>query len=197
MLQIDRIVNSVFDSVTWSLSDTGSNQVWLVDCGDIAPILEKVKGKTIAGVLLTHAHYDHIYGLPELRLHFPECKIYTNSAGKEALGSVKKNLSKYHEHPIEIVSDKIEIVKEGDSIGLFEGLSAKVFEMPGHHPSCLVYKVCDSLFSGDAYIPDIPVVSNLPGGDKIKAKESKERIVAMLPGHHLCPGHATGDFKYI
>ena len=191
MLQVDRIVNSIFDSITWLLSETNSNQVWLVDCGDMELITEKAKGKVVTGVLLTHAHFDHIYGLPELLLCFPECMIYTNTAGKEALQSAKDNLSKYYEHPIEIVGKNIEIVKEGDYIGLFEGFSAKVYEMPGHHPSCVVFEIGDSLFSGDSYIPGIQVVTNLPGGDNVKAIESKERIVDMLPGLQLRPGHAT------
>ena len=92
MLQVDRIVNSIFDSITWLLSETESNHVWLVDCGDIDPILEKLKGKTVAGVLLTHAHFDHIYGLPELIKHLPECKIYTNEAGLIALADARKNM---------------------------------------------------------------------------------------------------------
>lgn len=94
MLKLERIVNSFFDSITWLLSGTESNQVWLVDCGDIDPIIDKINGKIVVGVLLTHAHYDHIYGLPKLIDIFPECRIYTNSYGKESLASSKKNLSK-------------------------------------------------------------------------------------------------------
>ena len=30
MLYVDKIVNSIFDSITWLLSETESNQVWLV-----------------------------------------------------------------------------------------------------------------------------------------------------------------------
>ena len=66
MLKVDYIVNSIFDSITWLLSVMESNQVWLVDCGDIAPVLEKIKGKTVAGVLLTHAHFDHIGAVMDL-----------------------------------------------------------------------------------------------------------------------------------
>ena len=73
MLQVDKIVNSIFDSMTWLLSEAESNQVWIVDCGDFEPIIEEIGERIIAGVLLTHAHFDHIYGLPELIKRFPDC----------------------------------------------------------------------------------------------------------------------------
>ena len=190
MLQVDRIVNSIFDSITWLLSEIESNQVWLVDCGDIAPILEKIKGKTVAGVLLTHAHFDHIYGLPELINHFPDCKIYTNEAGLIALADARKNMSLYHETPIIVDGKPVIVCHEGDEIELFPNVKARVYETPGHHPSCLTFVVDDYLFTGDAYIPGVKVVTNLPGGNKENAKASKEKIEAMMTSHQLCAGHS-------
>ncbi len=189
MLQVDRIVNSIFDSITWLLSETESNQVWLVDCGDIAPILEKVNGKTVAGVLLTHAHFDHIYGLPELLNLFPECRIYTNEAGLIALADARKNMSLYHESPIIVKGKPVCVCQEGGGINLYPNVIARVYETPGHHPSCLTFEAGDYLFTGDAYIPGVKIVTNLPGGNKEKAKASKERTKAMMVSHQLCAGH--------
>lgn len=193
MLQVDRIVNSIFDSLTWLLSETESNQVWLVDCGDIAPILEKIKGKTVAGVLLTHAHFDHIYGLPELINHFPECKIYTNEAGLIALADARKNMSLYHETPFIVERKPVIVCHEGEDIDLFLNVNARIYETPGHHQSCLIFEVGHYLFTGDAYIPGVKVVTNLPGGNKEKAKASKERIETMMPSHQLCAGHSQNE----
>lgn len=193
MLQVDRIVNSIFDSITWLLSVMESNQVWLVDCGDIAPIAEKVKGKKVAGVLLTHAHFDHIYGLPELIKHFPECKVYTNEAGQKALADARQNMSLYHESPIIIKGEPVIICHEDDIIDIFPNLSAQVYETPGHHPSCLTYIIGEYLFTGDSYIPNNKVVTNLPGGNKVLANASESRIKNMLPGHYLCAGHSFTD----
>ena len=193
MLQVDRIVNSIFDSITWLLSVTESNQVWLVDCGDIDSILEKVKGKTVAGVLLTHAHFDHIYGLPELIKHFPECKIYTNKSGQEALADARKNMSLYHENPVTVEGKPVVNCYEGDEIELFPNVRALVYETPGHHPSSLTFEVVDYLFTGDAYIPGVKVVTNLPGGNKQLAMVSKERIMTMQRGFEICPGHINQE----
>lgn len=190
MLQVGKIRNSFYDSITWLLSDEGSSRVWLVDCGDVSPIIEKINGKIIEGVLLTHAHYDHIYGLPELLELFPECKVYTNSFGKDALASAKKNLSRYHENPIEINESFVSVIKEGSEVELFPNIVAFVYETPGHNPSCLCFEVGDYFFTGDAYIPGIKVVTNLSDGDKQQAKESLERIQSLKQNKTVCAGHA-------
>lgn len=189
MLEVEGLVNSIFDSMTWLLSETENNRVWLVDCGDIDKILEKVRGRVVTGVLLTHAHFDHIYGLPELLLSFPECMVYTNESGRETLANSKLNMSFYHEQPLTVISDQVKICCEGDEITLFKNQKAKVYETPGHHPSCIAYLADGLLFTGDAYIPGIKVVTNLPGGDKNLAKESLDKLFNLSVGKIICSGH--------
>ena len=65
-MQIKRIVNSVFTSNTFVLTDEGSQDCWLVDVGDIEPILQEVGNRRVKGVFLTHTHYDHIYGINDV-----------------------------------------------------------------------------------------------------------------------------------
>lgn len=189
MLNVDYIVNSFFDSITWLLFDEGSSRVWLVDCGDVEPIIEKIGDRCIAGVLLTHAHFDHIYGLPELLERYPDCKVYTNEVGRETLANAKLNMSLYHETPLTVEGLQICICEGGDDVDLFEDVIARVYETPGHHPSCLTFMVEDNLFTGDAYIPGIKVVTNLPKGDKKQAQVTVERIKTLAEGKIIRPGH--------
>ena len=193
MLHLSNITNSIFTSKTYILSSEASDAVWLVDCGDFDKVEGVIGSKTIAGVLLSHAHFDHIYGLPELLEKYPGCRIYTNESGCVALGDARHNLSRYHETPIVVTPNHIYLCDEGDEIPLFEGVSARVFATPGHHPSCLCFQVGDYLFSGDAYIPDVKVVTNLPGANKLQAQESVERILELAKGKVLCAGHVVGD----
>lgn len=193
---VSQIVNTVYTSRTYILSQEGSSSVWLVDCGDVPPLTDYLSSLgndlyIIEGVLLTHAHYDHIYGLPKLTELFPALRVYTNEIGKKALASERQNFSKYHEDPINYESDNVVVCGDGDEVELFDGVRAVVHDTPGHNPACLTYEVGDYLFTGDSYIPGIKVVTNLPGGDKALAAESLEKILKLAEGKILCPGHVV------
>ena len=110
-MQIDRIINSVFTSNTFVLTDEGSQDCWLVDVGDIEPILKAVENRRVKGVFLTHTHYDHIYGINKLVERFPECTIYTSQHGKEGLFSDKLNFSRYHDDSILFQGEHIRVLE--------------------------------------------------------------------------------------
>ena len=73
---VDSIVNRIFQSVTYVLSDSERKDVWLVDCGDVDQLNQSFH---VSGVLLTHTHFDHIYGLNDLLERNPDMKIFTSS----------------------------------------------------------------------------------------------------------------------
>ena len=194
-IKIHQIVNSVFTSNTFVLMDKRNN-AYLVDIGDFEPILQ-LGVKEIKGVFLTHAHYDHIYGLRELLERFPNCPIYTSEWGVEALASDKLNFSRYHGDPLIIKCENVKVLSERDRIVLFDSITLDVFETPGHNRSCLTFKVGNNIFTGDAYIPGIKVVTTLPNANKMDAEASKERIAAMAQGLDLYPGHGDVYLNYI
>ncbi len=95
MLQIEEIINSIFFSKTYILYQEYDNKAWLVDIGDIEPVIEFCENRQlfVEGVFLTHIHFDHIYGLQSLVDHYPKCKVYTTEYGRTALASDKLNMS--------------------------------------------------------------------------------------------------------
>ena len=79
-----------------------------MDCGlRRYRFIDKIEGNEVSGVLLTHAHFDYIYGLPELIKRFPNSKIYTNEIGREALADGKLNMSLYHETPLTVEGPQV------------------------------------------------------------------------------------------
>ena len=188
-MQIDRIINSVFTSNTFVLTDEGSQDCWLVDVGDIEPILKAVENRRVKGVFLTHTHYDHIYGINKLVERFPECTIYTSQHGKEGLFSDKLNFSRYHDDPILFQGKHIEVLEEEEEILLFPNIVLKAICTPGHDWSCLSYYTDRVIFTGDAYIPNIKVVTTLPKSNKLEAQASLERILDLCHTRDVYPGH--------
>ena len=109
MLTVKSIVNTILESKTYILEGDRLD-FWIVDPGDVEKIMEIVdKDRVLKGILLTHIHYDHIYGLPALVRIFPSAIIYTNEAGIKALASVKLNLSKYYGTPMVYWGENIKV----------------------------------------------------------------------------------------
>ena len=185
MIRIHDITNTIFSSKTYILYREGEDKAWLVDIGE--------SGFSRLYVFVSHAHFDHIYGLEALVERFPDCKVYCTDYCKEALASEKLNLSKYHGTPIIYTWDNVVIVHEGETLRLFEGEPRMEFyETPGHNPGCLTMVLVDCVFTGDAYIPGIGASTHLPGADKELAKQSEERILELSAGRRILSGHDVG-----
>lgn len=192
MIKIHDITNTIFTSKTYILYKEGCEYAWLVDIGDVEPVVEFLQEKniTVEGVLLTHAHFDHIYGLEALVEHYPDSKIVVCEYAKEALASDKLNMSRYHGTPIVYESENVQVVHEGERMRLFGGEPEMVFyETPGHNPGCLTMVMGDIIFTGDAYIPGVGANTRLPRADKELAKISLERILKLAEGKTILSGH--------
>lgn len=192
MFQIKEICNNVFNSKTYILFKKGETKAWLVDIGDTEPIITFLKKQSlgVVGVLLTHGHFDHFYGLPSLMKHYPQFKIYATEYTKRVLASDEMNLSKPNKKSIIYEGDNIVLVKEGDKLELFEGEpTMHVCEVPGHNPGCMALVMGNVIFTGDAYIPGLGVKDFVPYADKVQAKQSMERLVLLSEGKRVYAGH--------
>lgn len=187
-MQLHRQVNSRFNSVTyWFI---GHDVLWIVDPGDIDFLNTISANYNGCKVLLTHAHFDHIYGIEKVIERVPDAKIYTNGYGAQMLCNPKMNLSKYQDINIDLSVYKMNIAQVEDRESITGTPSVKAIFTPGHSDSCITWVVDDMVFCGDSYIPGVKTVTNLPGGDRQLAQESENLIKEISKGKFLCPGHA-------
>ena len=191
-MRIERIVNSFMQSNTFILSNPGEDEVFIVDIGDFKPLMDLIGAKKVKGVFLTHAHYDHIYGINSLVEAFPECIIYGSKETLEALRNDKLNFSYYYENPLNYFGRIEEILDNGQNIQLWDGIDIQAIITPGHTSGSTCYRVNKNIFTGDAYIPNIPPVTKLKGGNKEEAKKSVKKIESLIvEGDNIHPGHLT------
>lgn len=131
-----RPVEAFSDNYIWVLDKPGAGNACVVDPGDAEPVLRllRAEGCSLAAILLTHHHADHVGGVRELLRHFPEAIVHGPSTPK-----------------IETVT---ECMQEGD---VFELLQRRfeVLAVPGHTLDHIAYHVpasgedCGVLFCGD------------------------------------------------
>jgi len=188
---VKKNINSIFKSNSYLLFGE-EKELWVIDPGDSQPIIEwlSFKKKSLKGILLTHSHFDHIYGVNNLQEVYPKVKVYASYYAVEGMMSEKLNRSLYQEMPFTIKRQEINVIKEGDHIQLWNGITLNVFETPGHDRDCLSFQINKNLFTGDALIPGLKVYTKLKYSDKIQATNSINRIFEIFADDTIIwPGH--------
>ena len=190
-MHVQQYINPLFTSNTYLISTAKSTRVWLVDLGAFDKVLETLTpDQTVAGVFLTHYHYDHIYFINTLIEAFPDCRIYASAHTIQGLYDPKLNLSFYHEDPVIYRGNPPIALNDADEMTLFDHVKATAHATPGHNPGCLAYSIGNHLFTGDSYIPGIDVVTKLKGGDKSQSLKSLLKIQKLVSADTIMyPGH--------
>src|SRR5674476_694978 len=103
-MEVVRFINSIFTSNSYILYSEISESAFVIDPGDSKTIIDWLKSnnKFLKGILITHSHFDHIYGINDLHDNFPEMNIYGSYYAKEGMMSEKLNGSLYMEMPFVI-----------------------------------------------------------------------------------------------
>lgn len=190
-LKIGRIVMGICQTNCYFLYEEGKKEVIFVDPADKGEILyQKLSeaGFTIAGILLTHGHFDHIWGANKLR-ELSDAKIYAYEEEKQVCEDAIKNVSAQCERPCMVKAD--EYLRDGEKITI-AGMTCQLLATPGHTVgSCCYYFEKDKiLISGDTLFKESVGRTDLATGSYatlIRSIQDKlmplENDVKVYPGH--------------
>ncbi|MGO9931103.1 MAG: hydroxyacylglutathione hydrolase [Steroidobacteraceae bacterium] len=127
-----RPVRALLDNYIWLIeSPRAPAQVVAVDPGDAAPVIADLKrsDSSLAAILLTHHHPDHIGGVPELLRHWQVPVVGPNDAR---------------------IAHRTRTVGDGERCELPDlGLSFEILQIPGHTVSHIAFWGHSALFCGD------------------------------------------------
>ena len=165
------------------LEDDKTNKAAVIDPGDEADKIAQVlqtDGAEVEYILLTHGHYDHTTGVPDLKEHFPDAQVYIHQADANGAGSTL--------YPLAGQVAGLKHYKEGDSLTL-GSLTIQVMETPGHSPGSVTLRVGDVLFTGDTLFCGSCGRTDLRGGSYEQIMVSLKRLGELEGDFHVCPGH--------
>lgn len=189
-LKVTRFTNPFKGANTFLLEDENAGVAWIFDVGDSEEMLSATESLEIDRVFVTHAHFDHIKGIKHFCDKHPGCRICAGSRCIEWLADDRRNLSFYYEHPLDFVPVRCVRLEEGHILQDTDLLSMRAYSTPGHTEDSMTYGIGDILVTGDAFIPGVPPVTKLKGGDKHKYAHSVDRIKELITERTLLlPGH--------
>ncbi|WP_135556870.1 MBL fold metallo-hydrolase [Paenibacillus cymbidii] len=191
MLKIDAFALGPLQTNAYLLTNTETNHAVIIDPGmNPQPLLRRLPGLTIEAILLTHAHFDHIAGVDEIR-KLAKCPVYLHPLEAEWLSDPKKNGSaRWPEFGVSVATDPAEYdLDDGLTLSLL-GETFRVLHTPGHSPGSVSFLLGDKLFGGDVLFRLSVGRTDLPGGcgndllDSIHGKLFPlGDNVTVFPGH--------------
>lgn len=122
------------DNYIWLLrDDAGADpRVAVVDPGDAEPVVERLRGEglVLAGILLTHHHFDHQGGVDDLRGIWPDALVSAPEDPRIGGATLR-------------VADGAQVRVPGLDTDF------RVLEVPGHTSTHIAYLADGALFCGD------------------------------------------------
>src|SRR5262245_58448699 len=197
-LNIRTLLNSWFGENTYVVWRRGANEALVIDPGidlgmDLEPLSELLRdeGLTVAAVLNTHGHGDHIGGNEALKQAYPSAPLVIGENEKHLLTDANANLSAMFGFPI--VSPAADrTVREGDVLE-FAGIRLEVLEVPGHSPGHVVFLHRSEpplVFSGDVLFRGSIGRTDFPGSNgELMLTGIRNKIFALPDDTVVYPGH--------
>lgn len=189
--KIGRITLGICATNTYFLYKEDSRDIVVIDPADKGDFLYgkfNEKGFNVKAIILTHGHFDHIWGI-ELLKELSEAPVYASEDEKELLKNVNENASKMAGRPCTVKPDFL--LKDNEEFELC-GIKIKMIKTPGHTIGGCCYYIEDAgfLISGDTLFRESVGRTDLPTGSMgTLVKSIKEKIMVLPDDTKVYPGH--------
>lgn len=196
MFEIQRIANGPYRTNCYLIFS--KKGVSLIDAPfPSEPIIRAIDGYKLNNIYLTHAHFDHILALPDLKDEFPDVRIHVSREDSKYLENdgeeMYRMLSDFDPFFASRFLRDIKKIPQADCFyseteQLEPGLS--IIELKGHTMGSIgIYnKEFNILFSGDTLFKNSIGRTDLGGNDAMM-RESLKRLKELPPNTTVLPGH--------
>jgi glyoxylase-like metal-dependent hydrolase (beta-lactamase superfamily II) len=177
---------------TYIVVDEDSSAALLIDPGEeperIVAALDEL-GASVAAILITHCHFDHIGAVAPLAKH-TGAEVWVPKIERPLLADIMAyvpwpGIGEFESYDAE------HDVGGGERLEL-AGFEIDVIFTPGHSPGHVTYSIPEHqvIFSGDVLFEGSIGRTDLPGGSMETLLESIDGLMKSLPAETtVCPGH--------
>ena len=190
-LKIGKITMGVCQTNCYFVYYEGEKEVLFFDPADKGDYIYealKEKGFSVKAILLTHGHFDHIWGVEKLR-ELSGAKVYAFEEEDELCRNASMNISASAGRACEIKPDLL--MKDGEEVTIGQ-YSFKAIATPGHTKGsgCFYFEADKILISGDTLFEESVGRTDFPTGSMSTLVRSiKEKLMILPEEVKVYPGH--------
>ncbi len=200
-IKIGRMVLGVCQTNCYFLYRDGGQECIVVDPADAGGSIYGAllkKDFQIRGILLTHGHFDHIWGVDALRDAANAAaeadgqetvKVYAGEGERELLKSADLNVSERAGRACTTYADVY--VKDGQEITI-AGMTCRVIATPGHTAGgcCYYFPEAGILVAGDTLFAESVGRTDFPTGSMgTLIRSIREKLFVLPDDTRVYPGH--------
>ena len=156
----------------------------------LGEVINQIEGPL--GIFLTHGHFDHLNGIPQIQNAFGDIPVFMNSLDGSLLtqNRLLQFVTKSKSTPF-LLQNYLSL-EDPLSVEILDKFDIEKISTPGHTPGSTCFLYNRTLISGDTLIRRESGPTMLPGGDSASMRQTLANLKANNGFDTIAPGH--GDF---
>jgi glyoxylase-like metal-dependent hydrolase (beta-lactamase superfamily II) len=197
-LKIKSLTLGELNTNCYIIWDKDTLEAWIIDPADEGNLIseEIIREELhLTKIILTHGHFDHILGLLEVKLNFPQAKIYLHQDDLFLVKTVQNRTQHWLKRQVDPVPLPDLFYDERDTLKLGKK-EFKVIHTPGHTPGS-VSLYCQSeklLISGDTLFNGAIGRTDFKYSDPQKILDSLSKMLTLPEDTKVISGHGPETF---
>ena len=193
-MNVRRFINFPVSSNSYLVSNEGFKECVIIDPGSekIDNLINLINELSLNPrfIILTHEHYDHCWGVNDLRAKFPHIKLICSSYCSSAIQNTKLTYSHYYCKPEFTIKPADIIVEDVEGKISWNDYLITCSQAKGHSLSSIFIFIRSAIFTGDTLIMNSKTITRFKTGSKSDLENTLQKMLSYKgKGFLVHPGH--------